>query len=87
MLCVLAFALIATMGATATKDVAPRGDEDESAFWLKTKLADELLASRLNVTNIPKLQAKVPTYLPVAWPLAQEAEPQPELQRKAALER
>lgn len=54
MLCTLALLLIATLGATAAQDVEPGNSRGQDRVWLKPAVSDRLLASRLNITNIPK---------------------------------
>ncbi|MDJ0512149.1 MAG: hypothetical protein QNJ62_01750 [Methyloceanibacter sp.] len=53
---VLAVALTGLLGANAAKDVSPEkgGEQRENAFWIKTKLPEDLLAGRLNVTSVAK---------------------------------
>lgn len=60
LVCVLAVSTVACLGAGAARNLVPAPDESDSAFWLETKLSDELLASRLNVTNVPKVFMRVP---------------------------
>lgn len=59
---VLAVTLTSLVGATTAKDLAPGAgsEQSENAFWINTKLSDELLAGRLDVTNILKSPARVP---------------------------
>ena len=59
---VLAVTLAGLIGATAAKDLAPGSlaEQSENAFWIKTKLSDELLAGRLSVTNVAKSPARIP---------------------------
>ena len=58
----LAVTLAGLVGATTAKDLAPGSGSEQSdnAFWINTKLSDELLAGRLNVTSIPKSPARSP---------------------------
>ncbi|WP_141701265.1 hypothetical protein [Methyloceanibacter methanicus] len=65
---VLAVTLTGLLGATAAKDLAPGSgaEQSENEFWIKTKLADDLLAGRLNVTNVAKSPAGIP--VPVRSP-------------------
>lgn len=66
---VLAVTLAGLVGATTAKDLAlgSESEQSENAFWINTKLSDELLAGRLNVTNLPKLPAPIP--IPTRSPL------------------
>ena len=52
----LAVALTGLLGANVARDVSPGGgsEQSENAFWLKTKLPEDLLAGRLNVTTVAK---------------------------------
>lgn len=52
MMGVLAVMLIAMLGATAARDMAPR--RSGPGIWLDPSASDELLAARLNLTNIAK---------------------------------
>ena len=60
MLCTLALMLVATLGATAARDLerdleqVPPGSPDRA--WLKTSASDRLRASRLNITIVAKIQ-------------------------------
>ena len=58
MVCVLAFSLIATLGATAAHDLAPVTGRSENSVWLDASASDRLLASRLNVTIITRTPRK-----------------------------
>ncbi|WP_324353629.1 hypothetical protein [Methyloceanibacter sp.] len=58
--CIMAVSLVACLGANAARNVVRAPDESDNAFWIQTKLSDELLASRLNVTNVPKALARMP---------------------------
>ena len=58
--CVMAVSFVTCLGANAYRHVAPEPDETDNAFWIQTKLSNELLASRLNVTNVPKAIARMP---------------------------
>ncbi|MEM9591950.1 MAG: hypothetical protein AAF967_11505 [Pseudomonadota bacterium] len=55
-LAVLAVTLTGLLGANAAKDVSPESgsNQQENTFWIKTKIPDELLAGRLNVTTVAK---------------------------------
>lgn len=64
--CVVAVSLAACLGANAARNLVPGSDQGDNAFWVQTKLSDELLASRLNVTNVPKASSGVP--LPMRAP-------------------
>ena len=48
----LAITLVAMLGATAARDMAPRGSR--ASIWLDSSVPDELLSARLNLTNIVK---------------------------------
>jgi hypothetical protein len=50
----LAVTLIATLGASAAKDVAPVTGRSHASIWLDPSASDQLLASRLNITNMAK---------------------------------
>jgi hypothetical protein len=50
----LAVTLIATIGASAAKDVAPVAGRTHASIWLDPSASDQLLASRLNITNMAK---------------------------------
>ena len=52
----LAVTLIATLGASAAKDVAPIAGRPHASIWLDPSASDQLLASRLNITNMAKTQ-------------------------------
>jgi hypothetical protein len=52
MMGVLAITLVAMLGATAPQDAAPR--RAGPGVWLDPSASDELLAARLNLTNVPK---------------------------------
>ena len=56
MLTVLGITLAGFFSANVAKDVSPGSGsrELENAFWLTTQVPDELLAGRLNVTNVAK---------------------------------
>lgn len=58
---VLAVTVTGLLGANAAKQVAPgSGDEQsDNAFWIKTKLPEDLLAGRLNVTTVKKSPSQV----------------------------
>ena len=51
---VLAVAMIATLGATAVRNPAASSGKQEPSMWLDPNVPDQLLASRLNLTNIAK---------------------------------
>jgi hypothetical protein len=50
----LAVTLIATLGANAARDVAPVAGRSHASIWLDPSASDQLLASRLNITNMAK---------------------------------
>ena len=52
MMGLLAITLVAMLGATAARDMAPRGAR--ANIWLDPSVPDELLSSRLNLTNLAK---------------------------------
>jgi hypothetical protein len=52
MMGLLAVTLVAMLGATAARDMAPR--RSGPGIWLDPSASDELLAARLNLTNIAK---------------------------------
>ena len=52
MMGLLAITLVAMLGATAARDMAPR--RSVPGIWLDPSASDELLAARLNLTNIVK---------------------------------
>jgi hypothetical protein len=51
---VLAAALVAALGMSAARDLAPIAARSEPGIWLDNNAPDELLASRLNLTNVAK---------------------------------
>jgi hypothetical protein len=51
----LAVTLIATLGATAARDVAPVAGRFHTSIWLDPSASDQLRASRLNLTNMAKM--------------------------------
>lgn len=53
---VLAVTLLAVFGATVAKDLAARTGGAAGGIWLDPSASDQLLASRLNLTNIAKTQ-------------------------------
>jgi hypothetical protein len=57
MMGVLAVTLVAMLGATAAKDVTAMTARDHTAVWLDPSASDQLLASRLNITNMAKTPA------------------------------
>lgn len=61
MMAVLAVTLTGLLGTNAAKQVSlgSGAEQSENAFWLKTKLPDDLLAGRLNVTNVAKSPAGI----------------------------
>ena len=52
----LAVMLVAMVGATVAKDLAARSQRSVDSTWLDPSASDQLLASRLNLTNIAKSQ-------------------------------
>ncbi len=52
MVCILAFSLIATLGATAAEELASLTDRRQKSVFLDPRASDRLLASRLNVTIV-----------------------------------
>lgn len=50
----LAVTLIVTLGAAAAQDMASITARSPSSIWLDPSASDQLLASRLNLTNIAK---------------------------------
>ncbi|ODR94673.1 hypothetical protein AUC70_08650 [Methyloceanibacter stevinii] len=59
---VLAITVTGLLGTNAAKQVAPgsSAEQFDNAFWIKTKLPDDLLAGRLNVTTVAKSTAGIP---------------------------
>ena len=53
---VLAVTLVVMFGATAVKDLSATTQRSHAGIWLDPSASDELLASRLNLTNIEKSQ-------------------------------
>lgn len=51
---ILAIAVVASLGATAAKDLAAMTDRPKTGMWLDPSASDQLLASRLNITNMAK---------------------------------
>jgi len=62
LLAVLAVTLTGLLGANAAREVspAPGATQNENEFWLKTKLPEDLLAGRLNVTTMAKSSSTAP---------------------------
>jgi hypothetical protein len=55
---VLAVTVTGWLGTNAAKP-GSGADQYDNAFWIKTKLPDDLLAGRLNVTSVAKSPSKV----------------------------
>ncbi|BAQ17941.1 hypothetical protein [Methyloceanibacter caenitepidi] len=58
---VLAVTVTGLLGTNAAKRVSPGSgaEQFDNAFWITTKLPDDLLAGRLNVTTIVKSPARI----------------------------
>ena len=58
---VLAVTVTGLLGTNAAKHASPGSgaEQYDNAFWIKTKLPDDLLAGRLNVTSVAKSPSKV----------------------------